>query len=396
MSRKSKLTLVWILALAISGVFLVAEKNYKLFSRDIVVKKEITAGSTFSLLANSAGLATATVNQILESSKSVYDLAMISAGKELEFIYDEATGQLKKLIYEINSEEKLVVKNTATSTVYDYWEAIREQIKYTTEIATAKGIIESSLYQTMVDQQLDQRLAIALAEVFAWQIDFAGEIQTGDSFKVIYEKRFRDGEYAMPGKILAAEFINDGRTVKGFYFPGGESKEGYYEENGNSVQKVFLKSPLQYRYISSGFSYARKNPVTGIVTAHRGLDLVANAGTPAVTIGDGTVVQAGWNGAYGISVKVRHNDTYSSVYGHFQSLAKGIRVGAKVKQGQIVGYVGSTGQSTGPHLHYEIHKFGTLVNPLKVEVPAGEALKEGDRARFGEIVSQYNRELNSL
>lgn len=396
MLGKNKFTLVWIAALALSGVFLVAEKNYKLFSRDIVVKKEITAGSTFGWLANSAGIATTTINQILESSQKVYNLATIVAGKELAFIYDEENGKLKELIYEIDSEERLVVKNFATSTAYDYWEAIKEQIEYTTEVASAKGEIESSLYETMISQGIDPRLIIALAETFAWQIDFVGEIQKGDRFKVIYEKRFRDGEYAMPGKILAAEFINDGRVVKGFYFPGGESKEGYYEENGNSVQKVFLKSPLQYRYISSGFSYARKNPVTGIVTAHRGLDLVANAGTPAVTIGDGTVVQAGWNGGYGISATVRHNDTYTSVYGHFQNLAKGIRAGAKVKQGQIIGYVGSTGQSTGPHLHYEMHKFGSFVNPLKVEVPAGEALKEGDRARFGEIIFKYNKELNSL
>lgn len=396
MFSKSKLTFIWILALAISGFFLIADKNYKLFSQDVVVKKEITAGSTFSLLANSAGIATATVNRILESSRPVYDLATIVAGKELEFIYDSKTNELKALIYEINSEERLVVQNAATSTVYDYWESIKEPIQYTTEIANATGVIDSSLYETMVSQGLDQRLAIALAEVFAWQIDFVGEIQKGDSFKVIYEKRFRDGEYAMPGKVLAAEFINDGRLVRGFYFEGGESKEGYYDEQGNSLQKVFLKSPLQYRYVSSGFTYARKNPVTGIVTPHRGLDLVANAGTPVVSIGDGTVVQAGWNGGYGISVKVRHNEVYTSVYGHFQGLAKGIRVGARVQQGQVVGYVGSTGLSTGPHLHYEIHKFGSFVNPFKVEVPAGEALKESDKAKFGTTVSGYIKELDSL
>lgn len=396
MLGKNKLTIVWILALAASGVFLIADKNYKLFSRDVVVKKEITAGSTFSLLANSAGIATVTVNRILESSRPVYNLATIVAGKDLEFIYDSKTNELKALIYEINSEERLVVQNAATSTVYDYWEAIKEPIQYTTEIANATGVIDSSLYETMVSQGLDQRLAIALAEVFAWQIDFVGEIQKGDSFKVIYEKRFRDGEYAMPGKVLAAEFINDGRLVRGFYFPGGESKEGYYEENGNSLQKVFLKSPLQYRYVSSGFTYARKNPVTGIVTPHRGLDLVANAGTPVVSIGDGTVVQAGWNGGYGISVKVRHNEVYTSVYGHFQGLAKGIRVGARVQQGQVVGYVGSTGISTGPHLHYEIHKFGSFENPFKVEVPAGEPLKEADKAKFGAAASGYIKELDSL
>lgn len=362
--------------------------------KDIVIKKEILSGSTFSVLASNAGVATDTVNQILENSKEVYDLAKIVAGKELTFIY-EPDGDLKELIYEIDSEQKLVIQNTATST-YDYWEAIKVPIEYTTEVASAKGVIDSSLYKTMLDQQLDQRLALALAEVFAWQVDFAGQIQKGDTFKVIYEKRFRDGRYAMPGKILAAEFINEGRTVKGFYFPGGESKAGHYEEDGNSIQKVFLKSPLQYKYISSGFSYARVNPVTGIVSPHRGLDLAANYGTPSVAVGDGTVIQAGWNGPYGISVTVRHNDTYTTVYGHFQSLARGIRVGAKVKQGQVVGYVGSTGLATGPHVHYEMHKFGAFVNPFKVEIPSGEALKEADKPKFEELVKRYNYQLSKI
>lgn len=370
---------------------------------DVVIKKEILIGSTFSTLASSAGLATTTVNNILESAKDVYNLALITAGKELILVYNQDE-VLKELIYEISSEEKLSVKNTSTTTL-EQWEAARITIEYTVEVAIAKGVIESSLYETMVAQGIDPRLVLALAETFAWQIDFAGEIQKGDSFKVIYEKKFRDGAYSHPGNILAAEFNNVGSISKGFYFePSREegspakalAEAGYYDESGNSLQKVFLKSPLQYKYISSGFSYGRYNPITKKVSPHRGIDYAANSGTPAVAVGSGTVIQAGWNGYYGISVTIRHNDTYKTVYGHFKSLARGVRAGSKVKQGQIIGYVGSTGLSTGPHLHYEMHKFGQHVNPFTVKVPPGKPIKEGDKEQFEAVVAKYTQELNSL
>jgi len=357
-------------------------------NQNLIIKKEILTGSTFSVIASEAGVATSTVNLILENTKKLYDLALIRAGRELVFIFDKNSNDLKELNYDIDSEERLVIKNISTTT--EDWQAERMAIEYETEITTIEGIIDSSLYQAILDQEGDERLAIALAEVFAWQIDFAGEIQKGDSFKVIYEKRFVDKNYVMPGKILSAKFIASGEEYKGFYFKGSDGKDGYYDDFGKSLEKVFLKSPIQYKYISSGFSYKRVNPVTGDIHAHRAIDYVAPSGTPVVTIGDGTVVQAGWNGAYGISVKIRHNDTYSTVYGHFSSLAKGIKRGASVRQGQVIGYVGSTGQSTGPHLHYEVHKFGSLINPLTLVAPDGKPVAENDKAAFEEIKKQYN------
>lgn len=385
----------FIIAGILGATLLFLGKNHLLIppNPDIVVKKEILAGSTFSVLAAENGIATATRSAILASAKKVHDLANLAAGKELSFVYDGNSGVLKALIYEINKEEKLVAQNVSTTTLIDIWEAEKVPIEYQIEIAKAKGVIENSLYETIVEQGLDERLALALAEMFAWQIDFAAQIQKGDSFKAIYEKKYRDGNYDHPGNILAAEFINNGERFQGFYFKGSKTREGYYDENGNSLQKVFLKAPLQYKYISSGFSYRRFNPVLKTFTSHRGIDYAAPAGTPAVTVGDGTVVQAGWNGYYGISVRVRHNETYSTVYGHFMSLAKGIRVGAKVRQGQIVGYVGSTGLSTGPHLHYEMHKFGSLINPFAEKIPAGEPIKEGDSVQFEEFKNRYQKEL---
>jgi len=376
-------------------MFLTGSVNPAQDSQDIIIKKEILTGSTFSTVASEAGVATGTISSILEKSKKVYDLALIRAGKEIAFVFDKSGNDLKELNYDINTEEKLIIQNISTST--ENWQAEKKAIEYKVETSTAEGVIESSLYETMMSQGLDDRLAIALAEAFAWQIDFVGDIQKGDSFKVIYEKRFLDGNYVMPGKILAAKFNNAGQEYFGYYFSakggsasGGKDVEGYYDENGKSLQKVFLKSPLQYKYISSGFSYNRLDPVTETYHhAHRALDLAANYGTPVVAIGDGTVTQAGWNGEYGISVTIRYNEMYTSVYGHFQNLAKGIKRGVSVKQGQVVGYVGSTGNSTGPHLHFEMHKFGSYVNPFNIEVPDGKPVKDSDKSLFEEVIKQY-------
>lgn len=371
--------------------------NSSLFVSDSgnIVKKEILAGATFGIVASEAGIPTTTTLAILEQSKGVYNLGQIAAGKEMEFVYDKTTGLLKELAYEINSEEKLVIKNVSTTSV-EQWEAVKIPIEYIIKIGNAAGVIEKSLYETIISQGLDERLALALAEMFAWQVDFAA-IQKGDSFKVIYEEKYREGKYDRPGNILAAEFWNEDTVFQGFYFSAGR-EGGYYDENGNSLQKILLKAPLQYKYISSGFTYRRWHPVLGGYSPHRAIDYAAPEGTPAVAVGDGTVIQAGWHSHphYGISVTVRHNEMYTTVYGHFSSLAKGIRVGAKVKQGQVIGYVGSTGMSTGPHLHYELHKFGNFVNPFTEKIPAGEPVEGADQQAFEEVRDKFRLELNKI
>jgi len=350
-----------------------------------IVTVAINSGDTFASLASSVGIATSTAQAILEGSKKVYDLSSIRAGKEMAIVFSLTDGALKEISYDVDSENEFI----ATSAPDGSWSAELKPILYEVTERTIEGMIETSLYETFLANNWDIRLGLSLAEIFAWQIDFAADIQKGDSFEVIFEERHLDGRYIMPGKILAAKFNNAGEEFVGYYFKGEKTKEGFYDANGNSLQKEFLKSPLQYKYISSGFSYARVNPITKKVSPHRGIDYAANAGTPAVAVGDGTVTQAGWNGYYGISVTVRHNDTYRTVYGHFQSLARGIKVGAKVKQGQVVGYVGSTGQATGPHLHYEMHKFSSYVNPFKVEVPPGEPIVEEDKEKFEIVKKQF-------
>ncbi|MDP3901692.1 MAG: peptidoglycan DD-metalloendopeptidase family protein, partial [bacterium] len=360
-------------------------------SDENLVSINIPDGITFSKLMQDLNIAPEISGAILDSSKPVYDLSTIVSNHELTLALANSDASLRRLIYKIDSNRELVVtkvdSDQAAATSTNNFIAKVQPIPYEIKIAELRGIIDTSLYEAFIAADQDVRLALSVAEIFAWQVDFAADIRSGDSFQLVYEKRFLDGKYIMPGKILGAQFINDGHKFQGFYFGSDNTEVGYYDEEGNSLQKQFLKSPLQYKYISSGFSYARVNPVTKKVSPHRGIDYAANYGTPAVSVGDGTIVQAGWNGPYGISATVRHNETYTTVYGHFSSLAKSIRVGAKIKQGQIVGYVGATGEATGPHLHYEMHKFGGYVNPFTEEIPPGNPIAEIDRVEFNKLVA---------
>lgn len=387
----------------ISGLVLVAAVVVGKFWLDLAKERQpsenilritIPEGATISKLLQEADLGTSTISAILDNTKEVYDLAKIVSGRELVLTLANVDGTFKGLVYKIDTEKQLVVvrpelESDAAGATEPILRAGVVPIPYAVKEEKIEGVIQGSLYEAFLENELDVRLALALAEIFAWQIDFAADIRAGDNFKVFYEKRFLGGEYVMPGKILAAEFINAGESFRGYYFQSENTKANYYDEEGNSLQKQFLKSPLQYKYISSGFSYARYNPITKEVSPHRGIDYAANAGTPAVSVGDGAIIQAGWNGYYGLSVTVRHNETYKTRYGHFSSLARGISVGKKVKQGQVVGYVGSTGLATGPHLHYEMHKFNNYVNPFKVEIPPGEPIAEIDQEVFGAAKERY-------
>lgn len=404
-----KVSTTFIVSIMLVGgiVFFISEGRFIIRERvpqqDISTVHTISEGSTFAAITEQAGLSSLQTASLIDAVKNVYDLGKITAGRKLAFIYTPG-GKLKGLRYEIDTEERLIVEqveepvvegNTlpaATGEIKDQWNAHIEKIPYEVQYERAEGTIESSLYETVTKQGLDQRLAIALSEVFAWQIDFALDIQKGDEFRVYYEKRYLDGEYVMPGRILAAEFTNSGTTYAAYYFRGVATKAGYYNENGEALQKQFLKSPLQYKYISSGYTTKiRRVSSLGLARPHRGIDYAASYGTPAVSIGDGTVARAGWDKYLGLSVVVRHNETYESVYGHFQSLAKGIKRGAHVSQGQVVGYVGSTGYSTGPHLHFEIHKYASHVNPLTVEAPPSDPVHESDKELFTQTLAHLKK-----
>lgn len=350
----------------------------------------IETGDTFSLLLQEkSDLEPGTISAIYESAFDVYDLAQIKAGKKIELIYGYADNELKELVYKINNEEELVVSQTEDQG----YKAILRPIPYETTIVTKRGKISSSLYQAALDQAIDERAVIALADAFQWTIDFAMDPREDDTFAFIYEERYLEGEYVMPGEVKAAKYVNQGTPYYVFYFSENEDNTGFFDEKGNSVQKMFLKAPVAFKYISSTFTtglrYVEKFNVS---TGHRAIDYAAPLGTPIRAVGDGTVTLAGWNGSYGNMVSVRHNGTYSTNYGHMSKLA--VKRGEKVKQGDIIGYVGSTGFSTGPHLHYEMVKNGVKINPLTEILPPGEALKGESLERFKAEISSWQAELD--
>ena len=258
----------------------------------------------------------------------------------------------------------------------------------------AQATIESSLWNAMVENDLPVDLALELSEIYAWTIDFFG-LQKGDSVRVYYEEQFVDSTRIGIGSIYAAHFYH-GRRWQEAYWYENEDISGYFDEQGNSLRKAFLKAPLNYKRISSRFTYARKHPIYKIVRPHTGVDYAAPAGTPVVSIGDGTVVEKGYKGGGGHTVKIRHNSTYTTAYLHLSKYAKDLRVGNRVKQGEVIGYVGSSGSSTGPHLDFRVWKNGTPIDPLKMESPPVEPVPAKYKTAFDSTTLVLKEKLCNL
>jgi len=354
--------------------------------KEKIIQVEITEGATYGKLMEEAGLSLVAQN-IYNAAEDVYDLSQIRLGRFIELVYDGATNECKGLNYQINVEEKLcVVKNEDGQ-----WEAKKEEIQYETKIVNAAGTVQSSMYEAALENGIDERAVVELANAFQWTIDFAMDPRVGDTFEFVYEELYLDGEYIMPGMILAGRYVNAGEPYEIYYFEESEDNKGYFDADGNSVQKMFLKAPVAFKYISSGYTNGKRYvEAFNVATNHRAIDYAADYGAPIRSVGDGTVAFAGWNsGGYGNLTKIRHNGTYSTNYAHQSKIS--VRVGQKVKQGQIIGYVGSTGFSTGPHLHYEMVKNGVKINPLREILPPGEPIKEGNKERFLSKMEKYKK-----
>lgn len=347
----------------------------------------IEAGDTYSQVMERVGFDATTSLAIYEAAKPIYDMAEIRAGYRIELVYGYGDDVLRQAVYKMDTEKQLVVERKGEGFI-----ARIEDIPYEIKVVTKEGKVESSLYEAALAQGIDERAVIDMADAFQWTIDFAMDPRQGDTFRFIYEERYLDGQYVRPGKMLAAQYVNAGTKYRLFYFDGDPDNAGYFDEEGNSVQKMFLKAPVAFKYISSGFTTGlRYVEAFNVSTGHRAIDYAAPSGTPIRSVGDGTVSFAAWNGAYGYMVKVRHNGTYSTNYGHMSKMA--VKSGQKVSQGDVIGYVGSTGFSTGPHLHYEMVKNGTKINPLLEVLPPGEALEGELKAEFLESIKDWQAEL---
>ena len=244
------------------------------------------------------------------------------------------------------------------------------------------GEIEASLYESMVQLGQSPELTMRFADIFAWQIDFLTEPRPGDKFKLVWEKFYRNGEEFSDGAILVAQYLGKETNHTAVLFEDPEGRKDYYTIEGESLRKEFLRSPLNYRRISSYFSYKRFHPILKYYRPHLGIDYAAPSGTPVASIGDGMVTYMGWKGEYGRFVKVRHQNGYYSTYGHLSRYERGIKRGVKVKQGQVVGYVGASGLATGPHLDFRLIRNGSFINFLKIQIPAAESVKEIYKKEF--------------
>ncbi|MFA5713684.1 MAG: M23 family metallopeptidase [Bacteroidales bacterium] len=300
----------------------------------------------------------------------------------------EENPQLKYLIYE---------KDPLTSILFTFGDSLSVKevtLELESKLKIAKATIESSLWNDMVREGIEPTLALKLSEIYAWSIDFFA-LQRGDSFEVLYNELFVGDKFYDIGEIYAVSFNHMGTLYDAFLFSQDEGSD-YWNREGENLQKAFLKAPLNFTRISSGFSYGRRHPVTRVVRPHTGVDYAAPTGTPVRSIGDGVVIQRGYYGGGGNTIKIKHNSVYTTAYLHLSRFAKGLVVGKRVKQGEVIGFVGSTGISTGPHLDFRVWKNGSPINPLKMESPPAKPLKEENREPFERKREEYSKMKDSL
>lgn len=319
---------------------------------------------------------------LLAAAEGVYDFTNVRIGRELRF-YFNGEERASRIEYDRDTETMIVAERSGND-----FKVHEEKIDYDVSVETAHGTIDNFFYADALEAGLSEPTVLEVGDLFSFSIDFMTEIRQGDEFDFVYEKRKLGEQDAPDGKILAAKFINDGTAHYAYYF-----EDGYYDNEGHLLERQFLKAPLSYRRITSGFTGARMHPITRVVSAHYQIDYAAPTGTPVVSTARGTVVSAGWETGWGNIVRLRHDNGYTTHYGHLSGFAKGIVSGASVEQGEVVGFVGSTGWSTGPHLDFGMKLNGVPVNPLKLDLPKGQPLPSDKMASFEETKKLYAQEL---
>lgn len=339
-----------------------------------VVKKN----ELFTDILTKYNVATNTIEYLATQSKNVFNLNRIKAGNQCTVVCVPGDSGLvaSKMIYEENKLNYVVFNFEDSLYIY------RGQHDIERKQREVSGIIESSLYATLERNGLNPALAVRMAEIFAWSIDFY-KIQKGDRFKVVYDEDFVNGESVGIGEIKAVLFNSGGKDFYAFYYATDNSHEGdYYDEQGNTMKKMFLKAPVKFSRVSSGFTMKRFHPVTKVWKAHLGTDYAAPYGTPILATADGIVEEACYKSNNGNYVKIKHNGQYKTQYLHMSKIAKGVKKGTRVKQGDVIGYVGSTGLATGPHVCYRFWKDGKQVDPRKEKLSFAEPLPEKIREKY--------------
>ncbi len=326
------------------------------------------------------------IQAMADACEACFPLRRLRVGKPYEITIDK--GEFVKFVYEIDADKKLIVETDGGA-----FTARLETIVYDVAVKLVEGTITSHLFQAVSDAGEEPVLAITLAEIFAWEINFIRDIHPGDSFRLLVEKRYRDGEFKGYGRILAASFTNQNVPFEAFGFRDAEGFPHYYNAKGESVKRAFLKAPLSFTRISSTFSPKRLHPILNVWRAHPGVDYAAPTGTPVKAVGGGTVTFKGSGKGAGNYIAIRHNNQYETMYLHLSRFAKGLEKGKKVAQGEVIGFVGSTGYATGPHLDFRMKKDGVYINPLTIASPRTDPVGKKDMAEFTALVASLRRQL---
>ncbi|MFV0553778.1 MAG: peptidoglycan DD-metalloendopeptidase family protein [Mangrovibacterium sp.] len=357
----------------------------------LVEQYAVKRNQNLSDILSAEGVSYPTLLQLIDNSKEIFDVRRMKVGNAYYFLrtQNDSTAQASYFVYEKDVVNYVVFQLNDSLMTYEGAKEVTHVMKSTS------GIITSSLWNSLMENGASPVLAVELADVYAWTIDFFG-IQRGDSYKVIYEESYVDSVQVGIRAIHACLFDHMGSSYYGFPFVQ-DSVRSFYNEKGESLRKAFLKAPLNYKRVSSGFSNARKHPVLKIVRPHHGVDYAAPTGTPVMSIGDGTVVKKAYQkGGAGYYLKVKHNSVYTTTYMHLSRYAKGIHEGARVTQSQVIGYVGATGVATGPHLDFRVQKNGSYINPLKMESPPVEPVHEANMSAYTVLKDSLMTELNAV
>lgn len=348
------------------------------FSKYDVTDGVVENGDSFGFLMGGYGVGQSAQDSAIRAAASFFDVRKMRAGNEFHALFSEGdSARLAYWVYDVDRTATVIFcfEDSVGARLFEHEVEIVPQF---TEVT-----IDNSLWYDTQAAGAPPLLALKLSDIYSWTIDFFG-LQKGDSFRVVYDLVTCEGDTLDVGDIKYCDFVHEGRSYECFRFAEPEDTTGnlYWDADGNSMRKAFLKAPLKFSRISSGFSYHRFHPVHHVYRAHTGVDYAAPRGTPVHSIGDGVVIKKGWGGGGGNTVKIRHNSVYTTGYMHLSRYGAGIHNGARVRQGQVIGYVGATGTATGPHLDFRVWKNGTPVNPLKVDSPPANPLRKSNLEAF--------------
>ena len=368
------------------------------FCPDSLTVKEgkVKNGQFFSTLLGSLGMPAQDAYNLTQACSDVFDVRTLRVGQAYRAYYechreepDGRHGDLLYLVYERDRSSSIVFSCRPPFDAWVYEKPVTTEKKY------ADVTINTSLWVDMRDAGVSPLLIVSLSDIYAWTVDFFA-LQKGDRFRVLYEEKVCDGETIAVDTVRYAVFSHGGQELPMVMYNQKDGGNVWWNEKGESMRKAFLKAPLSYSRISSGFSYSRRHPVTRRVQPHTGVDYAAPKGTPVMSIGDGVVTSMKYEGAGGNTVRIRHNSVYTTAYLHLSKYGPGLKTGQRVRQGQVIGYVGSTGRSTGPHLDFRVWKNGSPINPLKMESPPAEPIKEESRPSFEAAHKMYKAQVDTI